>query len=102
VHLVQLLLPLYDNDGAPQPRANFADTRRELIDRFGGLTAHTRAPASGVWEEADGDQVRDDLVVYEVMAEALDPEWWTGFRRTLEHRFRQEQLVVRAQEIRVL
>jgi hypothetical protein len=103
VHLVQLLLPLYDNDGTPQPRANFADTRRELIDRFGGLTAYTRAPASGVWEEADGgDHVRDDLVVYEVMAEALDPEWWAGFRRTLEHRFRQERLVVRAHETRLL
>jgi hypothetical protein len=37
VHLVQLPLPLHDNDGTPQPRANFADTRRELIDRFGGL-----------------------------------------------------------------
>jgi hypothetical protein len=46
--------------------------------------------------------VRDDLVVYEVMAEPLDAEWWAGFRRTLGRRFRQERRVVRSLEIRLL
>jgi len=101
VHLVQLLLPIYDNEGTPLPRASFAQTRGELIERFGGLTAYTRAPASGVWE-AEGERVRDDLVVYEVMVETLDPEWWVDFRRTLEDRFGQERLVVRAHEARLL
>ena len=46
-----------------------------------------------------GETVRDQVVVYEVMVEQLDPPWWEEFRRSLEAKFRQEELVVRAQAI---
>ncbi|HVL70684.1 MAG TPA: hypothetical protein VM434_02230 [Beijerinckiaceae bacterium] len=99
--LVQILLPLYDNDGRPQPASRFAAVRSELTERFGGFTAFTRAPAEGAWK--DGNEVaRDDIVVVEVMVEALDEGWWRDYRRSLESRFRQEEIVVRAQDIRLL
>jgi hypothetical protein len=41
-------------------------------------------------------------VIYEVMAEKLDEAWWRECRRSLESRFRQEQVVVRAQGVRLL
>jgi len=44
-YLVQLILPIYDNEGAPIGRELFARIRRELFDRFTGVTAYTRAPA---------------------------------------------------------
>jgi hypothetical protein len=95
MHLVQLLLPLYDNAGAALPRALYDTVRQELVERFGGLTAYTRAPAKGLW--SDGGQVeRDDIVVYEVMADALDRRWWADYRATLERRFAQQELTVRA------
>ncbi len=50
MHLVQILLPLADNRGRPFPAAMLGDVRRELTERFGGLTAFTRAPAEGFWE----------------------------------------------------
>lgn len=103
MHLVQLLLPLYDNDGARQPQALFVAVRDELVARFGGLTAYTRAPASGLWQEdGDADTVRDELVIYEVMDEALDAAWWQSYRAQLERRFRQEKLLVRAHAVRML
>ena len=98
MHLVQLLLPLRDNDGRPFPASHYAEVRAELTERFGGLTAYTRAPAEGLWTEGDGERAtRDDIVVYEVMVDALDRDWWGGFRHSLERRFAQEELVVRAQ-----
>jgi hypothetical protein len=101
--LVQLLLPLYDNVGSPLPRDHFRGVRDELTERFGGLTAHTRAPAEGLWKEEEGDRpAHDDIVIYEVMAEELDRAWWKKYRHALERRFKQEQIVVRAQEIEVL
>ena len=33
------------------------------------------------------------------MTEDLDRPWWRGYRRELEKRFRQEVVVIRAQEI---
>lgn len=38
MYLVQLLLPLYDNDGHPFPAAAYAELRAELTERFGGLS----------------------------------------------------------------
>jgi hypothetical protein len=98
MHLVQLLLPLKDQDGKPFPRSFYRSVRETLTDRFGGLTAYSRAPAEGVWD--GGEEVaHDDIVVYEVMVEDLDRAWWAEYRLGLEERFDQEELVVRAQHI---
>ena len=96
MHLVQLLLPLRDNEGRPFPRAMLDDVRHALTERFGGVTAHLRAPAAGAWKDDEGDVARDDVVVAEVMAQHQDREWWRLYRETLERRFRQDQIVVRA------
>jgi hypothetical protein len=99
IHLVQLLLPLFDNAGRPFPAAHYTAVRDELTERFGGLTAYTRAPAQGLWQEPEGPPKRDDIVVYEVMTDTLDRDWWREYRRTLERRFAQDELVVRIQEV---
>ena len=98
MYLVQLLLPLRDPDGKPFPRAFYRQVREVLTERFGGLTAYTRAPAEGLWDHGD-DVERDDIVVYEVMADGLDRAWWTDYRAALERQFDQEELVIRAQSI---
>ena len=98
MHLVQLLLPLRDDSGRPFDAAHYAAVRGELAGRFGGLTAYTRAPAEGVWQGPDG-RARDDVVVYEVMADQLDRNWWRGLRAALERRFAQDEIVVRAHPV---
>ena len=102
MHLVEILLPVRDAEGRPFPRAHYDDLAHGLIERFGGLTAHSRAPAAGLWKEDSGATQRDDIVVYEVMVDRLDAEWWSQYRRRLEARFAQKELVVHAQEIRRL
>jgi hypothetical protein len=96
MYLVQILLPLYDNDGHTFEPVDFVQLRSELADRFGGVTAYMRAPARGVWRGDTGATTRDDIVIFEVMTETLDRVWWTGFRKDLERRFRQESVIVRA------
>ena len=99
MHLVQLLLPLKDQDGKPFPRSQYRKVREVLTERFGGLTAYTRAPAVGLWEAGDDEVAIDDIVVYEVMVPELDRNWWREYRAGLEVAFDQDELVVRAQEI---
>ena len=94
--LVQLLLPLYDNAGRRVPHERFAQLRDELTDRYGGVTAFLRSPAQGTWKEADGEVDRDEVVMCEVMVDALDRDWWGAYRRTLEERFGQRELIVRS------
>lgn len=101
MHLVQLLLPLYSNSGIPFEQKLFLEVRNELVERFGGITAYTRAPANGLWQESERI-VRDDLVVYEIMAETLDEDWWRRYRVLLQDRFQQESLVIRTHQIVIL
>lgn len=101
MHLIQILLPLADNDGAPFPDGLFAAVQRDLAERFGGVTAFTRAPAEGVWRHA-GTRRHDDIIIVEVMAQEIDRDWWRGFRLSLEGIFRQEQIVIRSQVTEML
>lgn len=102
MHLVQLLIPVRDDAGRPFPASHYAELRATLTGTFGGLTAYTRAPAEGLWAPDGAPPARDDVVVYEVMVDALDADWWRALRATLEERFAQDELVIRAHEIRRL
>jgi len=96
MHLVQLFLPLRDASGAAFERALYAQVREELTRVHGGVTAYQRSPAVGLWEAPDGDVERDEVVLFEVMTEELDREWWARYRDMLEGRFAQDQVLVRA------
>jgi hypothetical protein len=101
MHIIEILLPLFDNKGAKFGPEPFVQVREELVERFGGLTAFTRAPAEGLWVD-DGKRSRDDIIVFEVMADWLDRGWWRTYRKTLEARFQQDVIVVRAREVELL
>jgi hypothetical protein len=94
-----LLIPLADNEHQPFPPSHFTQLREELIEQFGGLTAYTRSPAEGTWSPDDDSRDRDEIVVYEVMTESLDRDWWSRYRKTLERRFRQDDIVIRSQTV---
>jgi hypothetical protein len=97
--LVQILLPLRDGSGKLFPATQFSRVRDELTERFGGMTAYSRAPAEGLWDDPQDRRQLDDIVIYEVMADELDRPWWRSFRERLEGRFSQQELVIRSQEI---
>jgi hypothetical protein len=101
MQLVQILLPLYDNAGHLFGEELFGRVRRELTERFGGLTAFTRAPAHGLWQD-EGETRHDEIVVFEVMAEDLDTKWWRDYRKKLEQEFRQDTVVIRVQPVTIL
>ena len=96
MYLVQLLLPLYDNSGHRFPGASFVQVADELTDRYGGVTAYLRSPAEGSWREGSGAVGKDEVVMFEVMVDHLDRDWWSRYRAALEQRFAQDELVVRA------
>jgi hypothetical protein len=101
MYLVQILLPLADNQGKRLPPRLFGRIQKELTERFKGLTAYSRAPAEGLWKPSKGTK-RDEIIVYEVMASWVDARWWRQYRKRLEGLLRQENIVVRAQEMKIL
>lgn len=95
MQLIQIILPLYADEGAQLDRALFDEVKAELLRRFGGVTAFTRAPAEGLWE-GQGTVHRDDVLLYEVLADSVDRDWWAVYRLQLEARFRQQEILIRA------
>ncbi|MFZ3485409.1 hypothetical protein [Sphingomonas sp. 3-13AW] len=94
--LVELFLPTTTNDGTPFPREAFGRVRDELLEAFGGVTLFSRNPAEGLWAEGEGEgAARDEVLTAEVMTDRVDPRWWADYRRDLEERFSQEEILMR-------
>lgn len=97
MHLVQILIPVFDNAGQRFGQHLFAEVRGQLIARFGGLTAFVQSPALGLWKDAEsGTTTQDAMILIEVMSDTLDHAWWSTYRRELETVFRQDEIVIRA------
>ena len=99
MHLIQLLLPLHDNSNQEFPTRYFNKVREYLTDRFGGVTAFVRSPAVGLWKEGDEKVNRDEVVMFEVMTDELDKEWWDTYRTQLQKQFRQDEVLIWASTI---
>jgi hypothetical protein len=105
MYLIQLLLPLYDNHHQCFSQDSFDYVRHELTEKFGGVTAFSRSPAEGIWKEngkAEEKANRDEIIIFEVMADELDRKWWREYRTDLEKRFKQEKLIIRSSEFEQL
>lgn len=100
-HLVQMLLPKQTGRGEPIGKDWFDRLLKELTDEFGGATSFLRAPGQGLWQSGGGTE-KDSIAVLEVMAERLDPSYWQSLRERLERELSQQEIVIRAQEIRRL
>ena len=96
MHLIQILLPVYGNDGEELLQEAYQRIRDDLVQRFGGLTAFTQAPAEGLWTPGGSQTHRDDIVLIEVMVDELDTAWWSAYREKLQRELKQHSLVVRA------
>jgi len=102
MHLIQILLPIFDNEGHEFPHEMYRSIGNELVSRFSGLTAFTRAPAEGFWVPQDEEAKRDDIMVFEVMADKIDKTWWAQYRGRLEKQLRQRAVVIRTHKIELL
>jgi hypothetical protein len=102
VVLIQMLLPTRSVQGEAYADELVSRTRKELIDRFGGVTAYTRAPATGVWTSPEGGVEVDSVVMIEVLSEEFARDWWRAFAETLKERFKQASIHIRANDVYVL
>lgn len=97
MHLIQILIPVFDNTGQRFEHSLFDGVRMHLTERFGGLTAFVQSPALGLWkDEQSGTTTQDAMILIEVMSDTLDRAWWADYRCTLEAIFRQDEIMIRA------
>ncbi|MBT1688279.1 hypothetical protein [Dawidia soli] len=100
--LIQIFLPLYDNDGHPFPQTSYKNLQVVLTEKFNGVTVYQRAPAKGLWKEDRENIVRDDLVIYEVVTAGLDHSFWTDLKEQLLKEYRQQEIMIRSTPVELL
>lgn len=98
MYLIQILLPLEDEDGTTFPTTQYDRLAQQLTDRFGGVTGFLRSPAEGRWKQGAQTE-HDEIVVMEVMIDEVDRAWWANLRKRLTKQFRQDEIVIRCQPI---
>lgn len=101
MYLFQILLPRTDNSGKPFPKKEYHQIKEELATQFEGVTAYLRAPAEGLWRQG-AKSAHDDIVIFEVMADQIDLAAWRSRRAQLEHRFRQNEIVIRYLSVHIV
>lgn len=102
MHLFEIFLPTTDEAGHPHRARLFDGVRKDLTERFGGVTAFLRRPGQGLWRDANGEVRGDDIVVFEVMCDRIDRDWWPAYRRRLEILFEQELVLIRVSSIETI
>src|SRR4051794_24566541 len=99
MHLVEIFIPTTYPNRSLVTGAAFERLKDELTQKFGGVTAFTRAPADGRWRDDGGAVIADTVVIFEVMVETLDIGWWQRFKHELMEVFKQEDLMLRATHV---
>jgi hypothetical protein len=91
--LVEILLPVLRKRDQL-----YLNIRKQLAEKFGGVTFHANAPAEGLWKDGEETET-DQIIVIEVMVDEIDREWWRRYRQELEAALEQEEIVIRATPI---
>ena len=100
MHIVNIYLPQVNNAGLAFNEDIYLSIRKELIQKFGGLTQYDQVPAIGYWKENADKPISQDLVIhYEVICNTINKKYWAGFRQRLEMTFQQTQILIVAYPI---
>jgi hypothetical protein len=100
--LIQIFLPLSDNDGKRFAGNWYMSISHELNDRFNGVTIYQRTPVTGLWKKEEENTLKDELIIYEVIADQMDLDFWKPFRKQLEQQFKQEHILIRSYPIQII
>jgi len=94
VKVYDIYLPLRYNDGREIEPSKFDQTRKELVNRFGGLSV---LPGQGLriegWWKSKDALFKDEIRIFRVFC-TPDDEFFKGYKETLKARFEQEEIFI--------
>jgi len=97
--LIQIFLPVRDEDGKDFSKRLWKNLNDKLTKTFGGLTIYSRAPATGLWNDGEGNRVKDEMIVYEVLTDIIDESYWKSLKDELQRKLRQEEILILVSDI---
>ena len=95
-------IPLSYNDGTPVDPQKIADLKRQLQDRFGGLTFFPQR-TEGHWKVGTV-AFRDDIVICRILSEDVRESraYFLQLKEEMQQAFRQEEVLIVERKVEVL
>jgi inorganic pyrophosphatase len=90
---IELFIPVYTKNGKPFPKKHYTNLHQKLTEKFGGLTMYSRVPVTGFWKENSKTTLKEDIIVYEVLAAEIDDKFWTKLKAWVLKAFNQEEII---------
>ena len=98
----EILLPFKYNDNTPVEYEKIYQTKRELVDKFRGITVEPQT-ISGIWsyeeKEYDDELIR---VIIDVEDTKETEEFFRNYKGVLKERFRQIDIWITAFPIQII
>ncbi|MFD0941497.1 inorganic diphosphatase [Pedobacter boryungensis] len=91
---IELFIPVYNKKGKPFPKKYYTNLHQKLTDKFGGLTMYSRVPVIGFWKENTANTVKENIIVYEVLATEIDDKFWSKLKKWILKTFAQEEIII--------
>lgn len=92
---VELFIPLINQQNNTSIHKKYNQLRIQLLSKFGGLTIYKRTPVEGLWNDENEKTVQDDIMIYEIMIQQVDLNYWKDLKRSLEKSLNQEEIIIR-------
>jgi hypothetical protein len=67
MHVVQVLLPIFDKDGRAFEQTLYLNVKTVFTEKFGDVMAYVGSPAEEAWQGPSGTKRHDQIVIFEVM-----------------------------------
>lgn len=99
---IEIFVPIFDSRGNRFSETIYRRIKKKLTEDFGGVTAYTQMPADGIWKDKKDREIKDQIVIYEVMVSKIDKSYWKAYKQKLQELFEQQDLVIRQSDIGLL
>jgi inorganic pyrophosphatase len=100
--MIQLFLPVKDQNGKPFAKSLYRNLNVQLLKKFGGLTVYARSVATGFWENDNGNKVKEEVLIYEVMTAHVEEKYWKKLKSSLQEKFSQQEIMIISSQIALL
>jgi hypothetical protein len=102
VKVYDIYLPLRYNDGSVVEPFKFDQTRKELLNRFSGLSVvpGRGATIEGWWKYKDAIY-KDEIRIFRIVT-IIDDDFWVGYKEILKDRFKQEDIFILSYDASVI
>ncbi len=93
--LIQLFLPTTSENGKAFPGTYFHAVKQKLGKKFDSLSVYLKSPLIGNIKNDEPTLAKDTVLVYEVISDTVETDYWSQYQQFLQKQFKQDYIVIR-------